>query len=163
MRRPEPLPALDPEEIAPDGQALAAEVSTHIETCRTRQNGGTELALGSSGTSLVSAPSTSTMVRLSLHTRVHGLHPTDPYPRLLAEFSTAPAEGEAGTGRWSRLRITQIGVDQYLCEKTRGPEPLEERSAVVNNLSSAKAFFGGGWVVKELFAKLDPVRFPRWS
>lgn len=163
MRRPEPFTAFDPEEIGPDGQALAAAMSLKAETCRSRQDGGTELALGSSGTSLVSAPSSSPMVRLSLHTRVQGLHPTDSYPRLLAEFSTAPADGETAVGRWSRLRITQVGVDQYLCEKTRGPEPLEERSAVVNSLSSAKAFFGGGWVVKELFAKLDPVRFPRWS
>ena len=102
------------------------------------------------------------MVRLSLHSRVHPLRPEDQYPKLLAEFSTEPAAGETVTGRWTRLRITQTGSEQYLCEKTRGPEPLEERSAVVNNLSSAKAFFGGGWVVKELFAKLDPVRFPRW-
>ena len=102
------------------------------------------------------------MVRVSSHSRVHVLRPTEPYPRLLAEFSTEPALGEPSTGRWTRLRITQLGADQYLCEKTRGPEPLEERSATVGNFSSAKAFFGGGWVVKELFAKLDPKRFPRW-
>ena len=102
------------------------------------------------------------MVRVSPHSRVHILRPASSYPRVLAEFSTEPGEGTVATGRWTRLRITQVGADQYLCEKTRGPEPLEERSAIVNSFSSAKAFFGGGWVVKELFAKLDPKRFPRW-
>jgi hypothetical protein len=102
------------------------------------------------------------MVRVSSHSRVHVLRPSDPYPRLLAEFSTEPEAGEPGGVRWTRLRITQIGPDEYLCEKVRGPEPLEERSATVRNLESAKAFFGGGWVVKELFAKVDPKRFPRW-
>lgn len=102
------------------------------------------------------------MVRVSSQSRVHVLRPADPFPRLLAEFSTAPEPGQVSFGRWTRLRITQLAVDQFLCEKTRGPEPLEERNATVNNLSSAKAFFGGGWVVRELFAKLDPKRFPRW-
>lgn len=102
------------------------------------------------------------MVRVSSHSRVHWLRPADPFPRLLAEFSTEPAPGQPSCGRWTRLRITQVGVDQFLCEKTRGPDPTEERSATVNNLGSAKAFFGGGWVVRELFAKLDPKRFPRW-
>lgn len=121
-----------------------------------------DLARGVSGTSSVPTSPPPAMVRVSSHSRVHLLRPSDPYPRLLAEFSTEPAAGEPTTGRWTRLRITQIGADQYLCEKIRGPEPLEERSATVNNFNSAKAFFGGGWVVKELFAKLDSKRFPRW-
>ena len=102
------------------------------------------------------------MDRASIQPRVQLVRPADPYPRLLAEFSTEPGPNDAVTGRWTRLRVTQLGADQYLCEKTRGPEPLDERSATVNNLNSAKAFFGGGWVVRELFAKLDPERFPRW-
>lgn len=101
------------------------------------------------------------MVRTSTESRVHNLPLADPQPLVLAEFSTEPNPGEPVEGRWTRLRITRTG-HQYLCEKTRGPDPIEERSATVSNLESAKAFFGGGWVVKELFAKLDPVRFPRW-
>lgn len=83
-------------------------------------------------------------------------------PALLAEFSTEFAHGRTSGGRWTRLRITQIGPSLYLCEKRRGPLPLEQRSATVSSYESAKAFFGGGWVVRELFANLDPVRFPRW-
>jgi hypothetical protein len=162
MRQPEPPSTRDPEAIAPDGQLLAADSSVRAGTWRSRQDHGTDLARRVSGISLVPVLRSAPMVRLSLHSRVHPLHPEDQYPKLLAEFSTEPAAGEAASGRWTRLRITQIGAEQYLCEKTRGPEPLEERSAMVGNFSSAKAFFGGGWVVKELFAKLDPVRFPRW-
>lgn len=84
-------------------------------------------------------------------------------PRVLAEFSTEPAEPLPPDRRWTRLRITELSPGRYLCEKTRGPGPLEVRTAEVGNLESAKAFFGGGWVVKELFAALDPARFPRWS
>lgn len=86
----------------------------------------------------------------------------EPLPKVLAEFSTEPAAGEPATSRWTRLRITEVSPGLYLCEKTRGPEPLQQRSAEVANLESAKAFFGGGWIVKELFAMLDPARFPRW-
>ena len=162
MLPPESHTAGDPEEIAPDGQGLAADGAARGGSCRPRRDGGTDLAHGVAGITLVAAPRSTPMVRLSLHTRVHPLRPEDLYPRLLAEFSTEPAKGESLAGRWTRLRITQTGADEFLCEKTRGPEPLEERSAVVGNFNSAKAFFGGGWVVKELFAKLDPVRFPRW-
>lgn len=101
------------------------------------------------------------MVLISPRFRVNTLPVVDVLPQVLAEFSTEPNPGEPIEGRWTRLRITRTG-DQYLCEKTRGPEPIEERSATVPTLESAKAFFGGGWVVKELFAKLDPARFPRW-
>ncbi len=102
------------------------------------------------------------MVRISSQSRVVMFPIPDALPRVLAEFTTEPNPGEPVLGRWTRLRITAVG-NQFLCEKTRGPEPLEERSATVPNLESARAFFGGGWVVKELFAKLDPIRFPRWS
>ena len=101
------------------------------------------------------------MVIISPRFRVNTLPVADVVPQLLAEFSTEPNPGEPTEGRWTRLRITRTG-DAYFCEKTRGPDPIEERSATVPTLESAKAFFGGGWVVKELFAKLDPVRFPRW-
>lgn len=101
------------------------------------------------------------MVRISPRFRVNTLPVADVLPQVLAEFSTEPNPGDPVEGRWTRLRITRTG-DHYLCEKTRGPEPIEERSATVPTLESAKAFFGGGWVVKELFAKLDPARFPRW-
>lgn len=86
----------------------------------------------------------------------------DSRPKVLAEFSTEPAAGEPMQGQWTRVRITLIAPHQYLCERARGPAPMESRTATVGNLESAKAFFGGGWVVKELFALLDPVRFPRW-
>ena len=162
MRRPEPLPPRGSDEIASDGQALANGDSADPETRRWCREGGTDLAVGVSGISQVSTSPSAPMVRVSSHSRVHVLRPTEPYPRLLAEFSTEPTGSETQSGRWTRLRITQLGPDQYLCEKSRGPEPLEERSATVNSISSAKAFFGGGWVVKELFAKLDPKRFPRW-
>lgn len=102
------------------------------------------------------------MVRVVSHDFVRLRPQAEPLPRVLAEFSTEPAAGEPAHGRWTRLRITQISPEQYLCERTRGPSPLESRSATVGNLESAKAFFGGGWVVKELFAKLDPTKFPRW-
>lgn len=101
------------------------------------------------------------MVRATLHDLAARRLPQEPLPRLLAEFSTEPAPGESASVRWTRLRITEVAQGQYLCEKTRGPEPLQHRSATVSNLVSAKAFFGGGWVVKELFAILDPTRFPR--
>lgn len=102
------------------------------------------------------------MVRAVIHEFVRRHQQAEPLPKVLAEFSTEPASGGRSAGRWTRLRITQTAPEQYLCEKTRGPEPLEYRSATVGNFESAKAFFGGGWVVKELFAKLDPARFPRW-
>lgn len=102
------------------------------------------------------------MVRAVIHEFVRRRPQADPLPKVLAEFSTEPVSGCGASGRWTRLRVTQVAREQYLCEKTRGPEPLEQRSATVGNLESAKAFFGGGWVVKELFAKLDPSRFPRW-
>ena len=121
-----------------------------------------DLAVGVSGTSSDSTSPSTHMVRVSSNPRVHVLRPSEPYPRVLAEFSTEPAADEPSTGRWTRMRLTQVAADRYLCEKTRGPEPLEERSATVGNFISAKAFFGGGWVVKELFAKLDPKRYPRW-
>jgi hypothetical protein len=101
------------------------------------------------------------MVRLLPRIRTDLLPPPQALPQVLAEFSTEPSPGYPVEGRWTRLRITQTG-GEYLCEKTRGPDPVEERSATVPSLESAKAFFGGGWVVKELFAKLDPQRFPRW-
>lgn len=103
------------------------------------------------------------MSRPALQFYLRSVPLADPQPKVLAEFSTEPAAGEPLEGRWTRLRITEVGPDQYLCEKIRGPEPLEHRQATVGNLESAKAFFGGGWVVKELFYSLDPVRFPRWS
>lgn len=103
------------------------------------------------------------MVRAELHNRSKARSFSEPLPKVLAEFSTEPAPGVAAEGRWTRLRITEIAPGQYLCEKTRGPDPIQVRSATVGNFESAKAFFGGGWVVKELFAALDPVRFPRWS
>ena len=84
-------------------------------------------------------------------------------PPLSVEFSTQPQAGFEDGKRWTRVRITrQLGGD-YLCEKVRGPEPLDVRSATVDNLDRAREFFGGGWIVKELFAALDPVRFPRWN
>lgn len=98
----------------------------------------------------------------SAHPNVHQLNPSRPYPRLLAEFSTKPGAGEPSAGRWTQLRITQIGPSEYCCEKTRGPAPLEESSLTVSSLASARGFFGEGWVVRELFAILDPKRFPRW-
>lgn len=103
------------------------------------------------------------MVRATIHDLAARRLPPEPLPKLLAEFSTEPAPGQVAGGRWTRLRITEVAQGQYLCEKTRGPEPLQYRSATVSNFESAKAFFGGGWVVKELFAILDPVRFPRWT
>lgn len=162
MHRLESLVACDADAIAPESQILARVMSLCAEGCGTRHDGGTDLARGVLDKLLASTPPSAPMVRLSSHSRVRVLHPADPYPRLLAEFSTEPGDGVSAIGRWTRLRITQVGAGQYLCEKTRGPEPIEERSALVNSFSSAKAFFGGGWVVKELFAKLDPVRFPRW-
>lgn len=102
------------------------------------------------------------MLRITPRTQAEVPPLVSPGPRVFAEFSTEPAPGDAIPARWTRLRITRIGRDQYLCEKTRGPGPLQERSAVVSSLENAKAFFGGGWVVRELFAILDPVRFPRW-
>ena len=82
--------------------------------------------------------------------------------RVLAEFSTQSEDAQNPEARWTRLRISRVASSKYLCEKVRGPDPEVVRSATVGNLESAKAFFGGGWVVKELFAALDPVRFPRW-
>lgn len=101
------------------------------------------------------------MVHMFPQSHVRLLPIVDTLPKVLAEFTTEPNPGEPVEGRWTRLRISQTG-GQYLCEKTRGPDPIEERCATVPNLESAKAFFGGGWVVRELFAKLDPARFPRW-
>lgn len=103
------------------------------------------------------------MVRTALRNVVRLRPLPEPLPRVLAEFSTEPAEGEATPARWTRLRITETSPGHYLCEKTRGPEPIQHRRAEVTNFESAKAFFGGGWIVKELFAMLDPARFPRWS
>jgi hypothetical protein len=105
----------------------------------------------------------SRMVRIAPQLVVRPMPHAESRPRVLAEFSTEPVPGEVFEGRWTRLRITQVEPDQFLCEKTRGPEPIEHRQATVGNLESAKAFFGGGWVVKELFFVLDPVRFPRWD
>lgn len=102
------------------------------------------------------------MIRAATQTVTRLRPQTEPLPKVLAEFTTELPAGEPMQGRWTRVRITQIARDEYLCEKIRGPLPLESRSATVGNLESAKAFFGGGWVVKELFAALDPLRFPRW-
>ncbi|HKY91522.1 MAG TPA: hypothetical protein VJM11_10805 [Nevskiaceae bacterium] len=89
--------------------------------------------------------------------------PDDPaHPRVVAEFSTEPAPGEPKPRRWTRLRITQVRPREYQCEKVRGPEPLEEKRATVSDLDQAKEFFGDGWVVKELFAAIDPKKFPRY-
>lgn len=84
-------------------------------------------------------------------------------PRVLAEFSTEPTDARRTDKRWTHLRLTELSPGRYLCEKTRGPEPVETRNAEVGNLESAKAFFGGGWVVKELFAELDRAKSPRRS
>lgn len=123
---------------------------------------GTLLAMEGSDVCRQRSGPAQSMVRLLPRVRVDRLPLPQALPQVLAEFSTEPNPGDPVEGRWTRLRITQTGAG-YLCEKTRGPDPLEERSATVPTLESAKAFFGGGWVVKELFAKLDPVRFPRWS
>lgn len=88
--------------------------------------------------------------------------PVESQPRVLAEFSTKPRGTAPADRRWTQLRISELSPGKYLCEKTRGPEPLDTRTAEVGNLESAKAFFGGGWVVKELFATLDPAEFPGW-
>jgi hypothetical protein len=82
--------------------------------------------------------------------------------RVVAEFSTEPAPGEARPRRWTRLRITQVRAREFQCEKVRGPEPLEEQRATVSDLDQAKQFFGDGWVVKELFAAIDQKKFPRY-
>ena len=121
------------------------------------RDAGTDLAIGES-----KLPVRQSMVHLTSDSRVLLLPMCEGLPKVLAEFSTEPAPGQPVEGRWTRLRVTQVGPSRYLCEKVRGPEPLEERTVTVNNLESAKAFFGGGWVVKELFAILDPVRYPRW-
>lgn len=86
----------------------------------------------------------------------------EPHPRVVAEFSTEPAPGDEKPRRWTRLRITQVRAREYRCEKVRGPEPLEEQRAIVSDLEQAKAFFGEGWVVKELFAAIDPKKFRRY-
>lgn len=119
---------------------------------------------GHGGTNALSVltPLRLAMIRSGTQTVTHMRPQAEPLPRVLAEFSTEIAAGEPMQARWTRVRITQVSRDEYLCEKTRGPVPLETRTATVGNLESAKAFFGGGWVVKELFAALDPARFPRW-
>lgn len=84
-------------------------------------------------------------------------------PPLSVEFSTQPEAGHEEGRRWTRLRITVRDSGDFLCEKVRGPSPLDVDAATVESLEQARRFFGGGWIVKELFASLDPVRFPRWS
>lgn len=162
MLRLEPPTRCDVDPLVLAGQELAGYAVCGAANRHSSRDGGTDLAHGISGIPQDSMSPYISMVRVSSHSRVHWLRPADPFPRLLAEFSTEPGPGQPSPGRWTRLRITQLGLNQFLCEKTRGPEPLEERRATVNNLGSAKAFFGGGWVVRELFAKLDPKRFPRW-
>lgn len=90
-------------------------------------------------------------------------HRGRPFPQLSVEFSTEPQAGHPATGRWTRVRITQQVEGDWLCEKVRGPDPLDVRSRTVESLDEARTFFGGGWIVKELFAALDPVQFPRWN
>ncbi len=82
--------------------------------------------------------------------------------RLLAEFSTKALTDDAEQTSWTSLRIWQLASGKLLCEKQRGPEPLTIERETVESVAQARAFFGGGWVVRELFAELDSARFPRW-
>lgn len=82
---------------------------------------------------------------------------------MSVEFSTEPEPAHADGRRWTRVRITEQDGGDYLCEKVRGPAPLDVRRATVDSLEAAREFFGGGWIVKELFAALDPKCFPRWN
>tara|TARA_R110000787_G_scaffold25373_19_gene71418 strand:+ start:3734 stop:4051 length:318 start_codon:yes stop_codon:yes gene_type:complete len=82
--------------------------------------------------------------------------------KLLAQFSTRPASAHAASKSWTSLRIWQISSGKYVCVKNRGPDPSRVRSQTVDSLQSARQFFGDGWVVRELFAEVDPRRFPRW-
>lgn len=82
--------------------------------------------------------------------------------RLLAEFSTKPLTGDAEQTLWTSLRIWRLASGKLLCEKQRGPEPPTLERETVDSVAQARAFFGGGWVVRELFAELDSARFPRW-
>ena len=86
---------------------------------------------------------------------------------LFAEFSSRGAY-TAHAGKRSlpyrTLRIFRTG-DGYLCQKIRhgcGHEPAEEMSqSMVASLAEARAYFGGGWLVDELFERIRFSHSPR--
>lgn len=83
--------------------------------------------------------------------------------RVLAEFSTRPEPGFENGSRWTCLRISRLATGKYLCEKQRGPGAEDVAATTVDDLDDARSFFGGGWVVRELFEGIDAQRYPRWD
>lgn len=71
--------------------------------------------------------------------------------RLVAEFSTRGVGPMHG--RWTHLEIWTRGEGGLRCVKTRGHgETTETRHEIdVASLPEARPWFGGGWVVDELF------------
>lgn len=73
--------------------------------------------------------------------------------RLLADISADTPVADAPQA-WARLRVTRCPDQRLRCEQIRGPSPLKVRRCVVEDLESARAFFGDGDLSRELFRRV---------
>lgn len=94
--------------------------------------------------------------------------PSEPHdgPTLVARFSTKGTD--LNGDRWTTLAIYRTR-DGYRCVKVRGEGDQDAGSATdttVKTMGEAKTWFGGGWVVNELFKAYKDgqrVKHPRFG